>query len=104
MATEAAATLELRSAPGGAGPRGLSAWIDRHFHLLSVVPTTLIMLVIFGVPLAFSFFLSLQGWTPERSLFGGGFVGLDNYEMLLTDRAFLSSLFLTIGYPAVTVS
>lgn len=104
MASEAAAALDLRAAPDGARPRGVSAWVDRHFHLLAVVPTTLIMLVIFGVPLAFSFFLSLQGWTPERSLFGGGFVGLENYEMLLTDGAFLSSLFLSIGYTAVTVA
>lgn len=104
MASEAAAALDLRSGSGGGRPRDVSARVDRYFHLLSVVPTTLIMLVIFGVPLAFSFFLSLQGWTPERSLFGGGFVGLENYEMLLTDGAFLSSLFLTIGYTAVTVA
>ncbi len=103
MVSEAAA-LDVRSASVRGRPRGMSAWVDRHFHLLSVVPTTLIMLVIFGVPLAFSFFLSLQGWTPERSLFGGGFVGLDNYEMLLTDRAFMSSLVLTIGYTAITVA
>lgn len=103
MASEVATTLDLRSSSARGRPRGLAAWLDRHFHLLSVVPTTLIMLVIFGVPLAFSFFLSLQGWTPERSLFGGGFVGLENYEMLLTDAAFVSSLFLTIGYTAVTV-
>lgn len=83
---------------------GFSGWVDRHFHVISVVPTALIMLVIFGAPLAFSLFLSLQGWTPDRSLFGGGFVGFDNYEMLLTDPAFISSLVLTILYTVATVS
>ena len=106
MVSEAAGPLQT-SASTRATPRrsqAFSAWVDRWFHVLSVVPTTLIMLLIFGVPLAFSFYLSLQGWTPNRSLFGGGFVGLENFEMLLAEPAFMSSLVLTIGYTLVTVA
>jgi len=105
MVSEAAAPLQTSVATRATSrrPQGFSAWVDRWFHVLSVVPTTLIMLLIFGVPLAFSFYLSLQGWTPNRSLFGGGFVGLENFEMLLAEPAFMSSLFLTIGYTLVTV-
>lgn len=106
MANEAAVSLRV-SAESRANLRRagrFSAWVDRWFHAISVMPTALIMLLIFGVPLAFSFYLSLQGWTPSRSLFGGGFVGLENFGMLLAEPAFLSSLFLTIGYTLVTVT
>lgn len=106
MNSQATTTFEQseRAAPRGGIGGGVGAWMDRHFHLVSVIPTILIMLVIFGAPLAFSFFLSLRGWTPERSLFGGDFVGLENYGMLLADRAFLSSLFLTVSYTIISVA
>ena len=62
-------------------------FLDRQFHWMAVWPTIIIMLLVFGLPLAFSFYLSFQGWTATRSLFGGGFVGLENYELLLTEPA-----------------
>jgi multiple sugar transport system permease protein len=62
------------------------------------------MLLIFGVPLAFSFYLSFQGWSPEQALFAGTFAGTANYEDLLTDPQFLKSLSVTFVYTATTVA
>ena len=47
------------------------------------------MLVIFGIPLAFSLYLGFQGWSPDQALFAGSFAGTANYEDLLTDPQFL---------------
>jgi multiple sugar transport system permease protein len=89
-----------RSARPGASGR----WLDRHFIKFAVLPTTVLMLCIFGLPLLFSGFLSFQGWAPELGLFDGKFVGTANYEDLLTDPDFLGSIQLTLIYTAATVS
>jgi len=83
---------------------GMQRWLDRQFTRVAVVPTTVMMLVIFGIPLAFSFYLSFQGWAPEQSLFAGKFTGYANYEDLLTDPQFLKSLSVTMIYTTITVS
>ena len=80
------------------------AWLDRQFTRVAVLPTMLTMLFIFGLPLLFSGYLSFQGWAPDKALLGGEFVGIANYEDLLTDREFIGSLWLTLGYTATTVT
>jgi multiple sugar transport system permease protein len=82
----------------------MSAWLDRQFARLAVLPTTVLMLLVFGVPLLFSLYLSLEGWSPEQSLFSGRFVGIDNYQDLLSDHAFIGSVAITFGYTAITVA
>ncbi|MDL2401866.1 carbohydrate ABC transporter permease [Rhizobium mayense] len=77
---------------------------DRIFVPLTVVPTLLASLLVFGIPLVFSFMLSFQGWSIDSALFSGRFVGFANYQDLFTDPLFRSSLMLTIGYTAVTVT
>src|SRR5580698_11074055 len=77
-------------------------WLDRQFIKFAVMPTTLLMLCIFGLPLLFSGFLSFQGWAPELGLFDGKFVGTANYEDLLTDPDFIGSVRLTVIYTAAT--
>ena len=79
-------------------------WLDRQFVRLAVLPTSAVMLLIFGIPLAFSLYLSFEGWSPEQALFAGNFAGTANYEDLLTDPQFLQSLAVTCIYTAVTVS
>lgn len=90
----------LRQAP----PRGLD-WrrLDRRFAPLAVTPTAAVMLIVFGLPLAFSLYLSMEGWSADETLFGGRFAGLANYAELLTDPDFIGSLVLTLLYTAVTV-
>lgn len=79
-------------------------WFDRQFARFAVLPTTAVMLLIFGIPLAFSFYLSFQGWSPEQSLFAGAFSGTANYEDLMTDPQFLKSLSVTLLYTSATVA
>jgi multiple sugar transport system permease protein len=79
-------------------------WLDRQFIKFAVMPTTALMLCVFGLPLLFSGFLSFQGWAPELGLFDGKFVGTANYEDLLTDPDFLGSVRLTLIYTFATVS
>ena len=69
-----------------------------------MLPTFVVMLCIFGIPLLFSLYLSFTGWALDQALLGGRFVGLANYEDLLTDPAFVGSLGITFGYTAATVA
>jgi multiple sugar transport system permease protein len=96
---------------GVSGRRGVATgtsevqrWLDRQFVRFAVLPTTAMMLLIFGVPLVFSLYLSFQGWAPEQALFAGTFTGTANYEDLLTDPQFLKSLSVTFIYTASTVA
>jgi multiple sugar transport system permease protein len=86
------------------GTTGAQRWLDRQFTRIAVLPTTAMMLLIFGIPLLFSLYLSFQGWSPEQALFAGNFAGIANYEDLLTDPQFIKSLSVTFIYTAVTVS
>lgn len=94
--TEFAPALPLRER--------LVRWTDRVFAWLAVGPTAITMLIIFGLPLAFSLYLSMEGWSADETLFGGRFAGGENYVSLLTDPDFIGSLTLTIGYTAFTVA
>ncbi len=79
-------------------------WLDRLFIPFTVMPTTVLMLCVFGLPLVFSGFLSFRGWAPELGLFDGKFVGTANYEDLLTDPDFIGSIQLTVIYTVSTVA
>jgi multiple sugar transport system permease protein len=86
------------------GGRRRASWFDRHFARIAVLPTTLLMLVVFGIPLLFSAWLSFEGWSPDQTLFGGKFAGLANYQDLVTDPEFTGSLILTLEYTAGVVA
>jgi multiple sugar transport system permease protein len=79
-------------------------WLDRQFTRMAVLPTFVVMLGIFGIPLLFSLQLSFFGWSMSDSLFGGQFVGLANYEDLLTDPVFISSVGITLVFTAAAVA
>jgi multiple sugar transport system permease protein len=85
-------------------PRRRVNWGDRFFAPIAVLPTTAVMLLVFGLPLLFSLWLSTEAWSPDQSVFGGKFAGIDNYQDLLTDPEFIGSLTLTIGYTAAAVA
>ncbi|MFZ1430056.1 MAG: sugar ABC transporter permease [Geminicoccaceae bacterium] len=93
-----------------AGKRGLItrphrlSMLDRYFTLSAVAPTLLIMLIVFGLPLLFSAYLSLHGWSANQGIFDGPYVGLANYDDLLHDPGFLRSLWITLLYTAVMVA
>jgi multiple sugar transport system permease protein len=85
------------------GATSMQRWLDRQFVRVAVLPTSAMMLLIFGIPLLFSFYLSFEGWSPDQALFAGNFAGSANYEDLLTDPQFLKSLSVTFLYTATTV-
>ena len=101
-----ARTRSLRTAGHSANKvaqaRGIG-WFDRHFAALTVGPAMIVSLFVFGLPLLFSLWLSLQGWSMEQSLFGGHFVGAQNYADLFSDPAFTDSLVRTLLYTVITV-
>jgi multiple sugar transport system permease protein len=84
-------------------PGRMRRWLDRQFVLVTTIPTTVLMLAVFGIPLLISLYLSLEGWNTNQTLFGGRFIGAANYHDLLTDPDFISSLILTLEYTIVVV-
>lgn len=100
--TEAAHGARVAEHP--AMRRSAGRWLDRQFARVAVLPTTVLMTCIYGIPLLFSGMLSFQGWEPQLGLFDGQFVGLANYEDLFTDPKFLGSILLTLKYTAITVA
>ncbi len=103
--TTAVRATAVRAAHGAtSGTTRTQRWLDRQFVRFALLPTSAMMLLIFGVPLLFSLYLSFEGWSPEQALFAGNFAGTANYEDLLTDPQFLQSLWVTCIYTAITVS
>lgn len=84
--------------------RRRTSWADRSFPRLAVLPTVILMLLVFGIPLLFSAWLSVEGWSSDQTLFGGRFAGTANYQDLLTDPEFTGSLILTLEYTAGVVT
>jgi multiple sugar transport system permease protein len=82
----------------------MRATLDRYFVHAAVLPTFVVMLCVFGLPLVFSLYLSFTAWAPDQALFTGRFVGLANYEDLLTYPVFTGALGITFGYTAATVA
>src|SRR5262245_12483090 len=103
-ANRAGAAIQRDSSRRRGERRMRGAWLDRQFTRLAVLPTTLLMAGVFGIPLLFSLYLSFQGWAPDQALFGGRFTGLDNFQDLLTDPEFTGSLGITFLYTASAVA
>ncbi|MDB5860794.1 MAG: binding-protein-dependent transport system inner rane component [Ramlibacter sp.] len=82
----------------------LERFVDRYFVQATVLPTFLLMLCVFGLPLVFSLYLSFSSWGLEQPLFGGRFVGLANYDDLLTNPVFTKAILISFGYTAATVA
>ncbi|HEY0419384.1 MAG TPA: sugar ABC transporter permease [Acetobacteraceae bacterium] len=101
---ESSAVTRMAAARVRTEPHRRAFSLDRHFTGIAVLPTLLVMLGVFGIPLLFSLYLSFHGWQPASGLLGGEFVGWANYEDLLTDREFIASLSITFAYTAATVA
>lgn len=102
IARPATGIIEARVQRDSRAPRRWS--LDRIFLPLTVAPTFVVMVAIFGLPLLFSLYLSFTGWSPNQALLGGGFVGWANYQDLLDDPVFIGSLGITFAYTAAAVS
>ena len=78
--------------------------LDRYFTRIAILPTFVVMLGVFGMPLAFSLYLGFTGYAQGQGLFSGGYVGLENYQDLLSDPVFTGSIAITLIYTAAAVA
>ncbi|HVZ45726.1 MAG TPA: sugar ABC transporter permease [Ramlibacter sp.] len=83
---------------------GIDSFFDRHFARVTVLPTFAMMLCVFGLPLLFSLYLGFNSWGLEQSLFAGKFVGLANYDDVVSNPVFQKATLITFGYTAATVA
>jgi multiple sugar transport system permease protein len=85
---------------GVASPTAMS---DRWFSILLVVPAMLVILVFALLPLAYALDVSFRFADLTRGRIGD-FVGLDNYRTVLHDRAFWSSVGVTLKFTLTAVT
>lgn len=86
---------------GARSPVRMSAWPrirllrreEARFAWLSLLPALFFFALFVGFPVAYSFVLSFQDWNMTSAT--ASWVGLDNYEALLSDETFLRSLLQT---------
>ncbi|MQW68164.1 ABC transporter permease subunit [Sinorhizobium medicae] len=85
---------------GAASPTAMS---DRWFSILLIVPAMLVILVFALLPLAYALDVSFRFADLTRGRIGD-FVGLDNYRAVLHDRAFWSSVGVTLKFTLTAVT
>jgi multiple sugar transport system permease protein len=102
--SELARPALIPATPARAAWRRRGIELDRYFTRMAILPTFGVMLGVFGMPLAFSFYLSFTGYAQGRGLFSGGYVGLENYQDLLSDPVFTGSIAITLVYTAAAVA
>lgn len=81
-----AGTVQATAAPPRRGGRSALHRQERWAGWLFVLPALAILVVFLAVPIGLAFYVSLTRWDGLSSPFGDGarFVGLDNYQNLLT--------------------
>ncbi|MFC7538874.1 hypothetical protein ACFQU2_04555 [Siccirubricoccus deserti] len=79
-------------APARTVGRGVRISLDRWFTPFAVLPTFAVMLLVFGLPLLFSLYLSFTGWSLSQELLGGEFVGLAIIRTCWTTRCSSAAL------------
>ncbi|OBH88544.1 carbohydrate ABC transporter permease [Mycobacterium sp. E2733] len=84
-------------------PRARNQLPERRLAFVLVAPAAILMLAVTAYPIGYAVWLSLQRnslATPNDT----AFVGLSNYQTILTDRYWWTALAVTLGITAVSVS
>lgn len=89
-----------RARPYTAAPSGMS---DRWFSILLIAPAMAVILVFALLPLVYAVDVSFRFADLTRGRIGD-FVGLDNYRTVLNDRAFWSSVGVTLKFTFAAVA
>ncbi len=96
-------TADSLALPGRASRlERLSIWSDRHFKWLLVAPAVLLILALSVYPLLFSIWVLFVNY--DFQVPGHAFVGLRNFERVVTDPVAIRSLWLTIVFSTINVS
>jgi multiple sugar transport system permease protein len=90
---EAARIGGVSSAPATSWRTALSKWSDRHFKWLLVAPAVLLILALSIFPLLFSLWVSFVNY--DFQIPGHAFVGLKNFEQVISDPVARWSLVVT---------
>jgi multiple sugar transport system permease protein len=91
------------SAAASLAPRTRNRLSERRLAFLLVAPAAILMLAVTAYPIGYAIWLSLQRnnlATPNDS----AFIGLGNYQTILTDRYWWTALAVTLGITVVSVS
>jgi multiple sugar transport system permease protein len=100
MARTAAASAAITAPEIARG--AFSAWFERHFKWLIVMPAVLLILVLSVYPLIFSVWVAFVNY--DFQIPGHAFIGLGNFEQILDDPLAWSSLLTTILISLAAVS
>jgi multiple sugar transport system permease protein len=92
----------VSSSAGSLRHSALSSWAERHFKWLIVAPAVLLILALSIYPLLFSLWVNFVNYDFEIP--GHAFVGFLNFETVVADPIFRSSLLLTVILSAVNVT
>src|SRR5581483_3614653 len=80
----------------------LKDWVDKRAHLVYPAPSTLVLVLLFILPIAYTVYLSFHNWNisatqPPRP------VGWDNYVELVKNERFRGALVHTFYYSLLAV-
>jgi len=95
--------LEKQSASVELGPPTRARRPERRLAFILVAPAAILMLAVTAYPIGYAVWLSLQRnnlATPNDT----AFIGLGNYQTILTDRYWWTALAVTLGITVVSVS
>jgi len=95
----------LTSVPSSTGKlehSALSIWAEKHFKWLIVAPAAILILALSVYPLLFSLWVNFVNYDFEIP--GHDFVGLQNFQTVVADPIFRSSLLLTLILSVVNVA
>src|SRR5688500_590646 len=101
-----AGTATFDAASGGARSTSrrtaLSKWSDRHFKWLLVAPAVLLILALSIFPLLFSLWVSFVNY--DFQIPGHAFVGLKNFQQVISDPVARWSLVVTVVLSGTSVA
>ncbi len=72
------------------------------FAYMLLAPSLLLLIILIGYPMLYNVMISVQD-VPLNPKMASVFVGLKNFKMVLLDKEFFSSVFITIAFTAVVV-
>ena len=81
---------------------GISAWADRHFGVLLVLPAVALILLLSAYPLVFSLWVNFVNY--DFQIPGHDFVGLQNFNETVADPVARSALLITVGLSVAVVA
>ena len=90
--------------PARAGARARRHRRANWFGVAMQTPSLLVLALVIVVPLGTSLMLSFQRYSPVLPNAEGQWIGLDNYQRMLTDGQFGKAILITIGFTVLAVS